>query len=171
MRLRLSVKPRVRKLFRPEMWPAWALFIWSVFGFMSTLQFVINAGRWLWSLLPPVIPWLSSASGRVFLFIAGLGWLSAIVWGPEPTDKSVRDPEKLNDFDLRVLQILASEVRAYRAEEIAALFEISAQRAQHHIDRLMGTGNALRTFDQGGFTAFEITSTGRDTLLKLGLLF
>jgi hypothetical protein len=160
----------VRRLFKPRTWPAWALFIWSVFGFMSTFQFVVNAGRWLWSLLPPVIPWLSTTSGRAFLFIAGVSWLSAVAWGPSDTE-SAHNPEKLNGIDIRILQLLASRMRGYRVEEISALLEISEQRAQHHIARLLGTGNAYRTFDEKGFTAFEITADGRDTLAGLGLLF
>jgi hypothetical protein len=137
---------------------------------MSTLQFVIHAGRRLWSLLPPVIPWLSTPSGRAFLFVAGLGWLSAIVWGPESTDRSIREPEKLNDFDLRVLRLLYSG-RCFPVDEISAVFEVSTQKAQHHIDRLIGTGNAYRTIDERGFPAFEITADGRNTLFQSDLLF
>jgi hypothetical protein len=118
-----------------------------------------------------VIPWLSSTSGRVFLFIAGLGWLSAIVWGPEPANQGARNPEQLGELDIQVLRLLASGLRAYRVEEVSAVFEVPPQRAQHHIDRLMGTGNATQTFDPRGFPAFEITAAGRDTLMKLGLLF
>jgi len=123
----------------------------------------------VWSLFPPVIPWLSTTSGRAFLFVAGLGWLSAIVWGPESPSK--RDPEKLTELDIRVLQLLGSGMRGYRLEEISAVFEMSAQRAQHHIDRLRGTGNAIRAFDIQGFTTFEITADGRNFLVREGLLF
>lgn len=148
------------------------LFIWSVFGFMSTLQFVVHAGRWFLALLPPVIPWLSTTSGRVLLFVAGLSWLSAVVlFNPKDTERD----SSLDSNGLRILEFLCSKQEGGRAEDAAKALSIPLQRVLYHLDRLEQSHNADRfslyplnpmSLEYG----FKITAKGRETLVKRGLL-
>ncbi|HSY47843.1 MAG TPA: hypothetical protein VLC46_03450 [Thermoanaerobaculia bacterium] len=152
---------RVRRLFKPKAFFGWVLFIWSAFGFMSTLQFVINAGKWLLSLLPPVVPWLSTVSGRLTMFFLGLGWLAVIAWGPE-------DVGKMSDDDLKALQILGSKFKNFRARELADAMSESPQQALSHIDRLKKLGYACRSVREllKGDHGYAITEDGRTELKR-----
>jgi hypothetical protein len=153
---------------------------------MSTLQFLVGFGKWLEAWLRPVIPWLSSTTGHVFLFVWGLLWLSAVGLFPsqpkrderskvEPQESAETPPNVrtltydlvLDDDDIAALRLLADEKKpSYFADEIAATMKVKRQRAQYHMDRLIESATAVQNLAG----AYFITPRGRATLVKLGLL-
>lgn len=139
--------------------------VWALIGHASTVQFVLESSGWLRGLLPPVVPWLTSPWGRVFMGILGLVWLSLIAWKQESDTGLTGD-------DLRALRILGSELRPFHMHELAGALSITRQQAMFHVDRLLASGHAHRgSIDLlRGDHGYEITAKGRDTLVKRGLL-
>jgi hypothetical protein len=102
----------------------------------------------------------------------------------EPASNQTNDSTLTSD-DIRALQFLAGEDwRSYFVKDVATALSMKKPRAQYHLDRLVNTRNARRSAlrllllgpflrrasRESGGVSYWITATGRDTLMKRGLL-